>query len=308
MGPFGELIEKANAFTGALSGMSMGAKAFALATGGAMVGVTYLVSKAKEAFDDMREAMDRADESAQKLGKSRETLAADILSKGIASGQEGRATKQLIERDVSLVGNISVAAIEERKKIQEALDFVRSGKAVELGAPKFKDVITSSAKERSAEMELADMVKKSSAEDLQRLKQERDKLTESFKVFSRGTTGAEAESANRANDGIERLDRLIKAIEDSLVVKKEVKIEPVFEDNMTADEVLSKQPDFSSFDALVANTSYGVGGQAGGTGNIFGATYAISPEAKESQQRSLDKLESIDSTLKQIEKKGTPLR
>lgn len=84
LGPFGELIEKADAFRAAISGATMGTKLLAGGVGLAFAGTAYLVDKAIEKTKELNDLL----ESNRKAREDSANATADFLEKLSSTGVE----------------------------------------------------------------------------------------------------------------------------------------------------------------------------------------------------------------------------
>ncbi len=112
LGPFGELIEKADAFRGAMAGATVATRLMGGAVALAFTASAYAVIKAVEAYKEMSEAMDEATESAKKLLGVQQSIGKTITEKGVSTGGESQA-RAMAEAEIK--------ASEERLKKRASL-------------------------------------------------------------------------------------------------------------------------------------------------------------------------------------------
>ncbi len=280
LGPFGELIEKADALKAAFGGISNASKLMAGGIAIAGVAAVYSVKKAVEAYQEMRQAQDEAAESAERLAKAQESIGKTIESGGIAKGEEERARKTLIEGYVSAVGRGDKA---EAERINKQLDRIRSGEATAQGEARLgNEALGASGRAAVSDAMFRSALKGVSTADLPKL---RTQLTDVQGIQERlavqPMTSELAGQIKRNAEYEKQIERLIKALEDRAKAEEEranAVLETFFDgefrtkpDAATAPgEVPGIRSNRMSLGAVP--TGYGVGGytSTGGGGNIYG--------------------------------------
>jgi len=285
MGPFGELIEKADAFKAALSGISTGSKIMAGAIGIAGVAAVYSVKKAVEAYQEMRQAQDEATESAKRLADAQASITDTIASRGIAKGGEEKARKLLFQEyaDASQRGDKAQMA-----KVDAQLERIRSGEATKQGEALLgSQALTSGGKSAIEEARFRNALKGVSTADLPSLRSQLSNVQEIQGRLSGEPMTREVAAQINANANAEKqLERLIKALE-MRARDEEDRANAVLETFFDGSFRSQKEADVSAapFRAMgpaaspyQVPTGYGVGGytSTGGGGNIYGNTAGMS--------------------------------
>ncbi len=277
LGPFGELIEKADAFKQALSGISTGSKVMAGAVGLVGVAAVYSIKKAVEAYDEMRQAQDDAAESAKKLLQVQMEVSKSIEKNGIAAGEEGRATKTLVDSYVVAAGNGDKV---EMARINKQLDRIRSGEATAQGEARLgESALGSGGKSARSEALFRNSLKGVSTADLPGLRAQLSNVQGIQENLATQPLTTEVGNSIKRNAEIEKsIERLIKALEQRS--KEEEDRANAVLDTFFDGSFKSSSPPITTSEMKQVPTAYsipsgyGVGGytSTGGGGNIYGNT------------------------------------
>lgn len=281
MGPFGELIEKADAFKAALSGISTGSKIMAGAIGLAGVAAVYSVKKAVDAYKEMREAQDEATASAERLAAAQMSIGKTVQESGIAKGEEERARNTLIEGYVAAVGRGDRG---EADRINAQLDRIRSGEATAQGESRLgNQALTSGGRNAIEEARFRNSLKGVSTADLPGLRSQLANVQGiQGELAGRPMTQELAAQINANANTEKQIERLIKALEmrakeeeDRANAVLETFFDGSFRTAKEAEVSAAAQVPGARFSRTPINavpTGYGVGGytSTGGGGNIYG--------------------------------------
>lgn len=286
MGPFGELIEKADAFKMALSGISTGSKIMAGAVGLAGVAAVYSIKKAVDAYQEMREAQDEAADSAKRLAEVQMSIADNIANKGVAKGEEERARKLLYQEyaDASQRGDRAGMA-----KVNAQLERIRSGEATRQGEARLGDAaLTTQGRSALEEARFRNTLKSFTPADLPRLRSQLTGVQDAQgRLATEPRTQENATQLNTNAKAEKDLERLIKALE-TLSQAEEDRANAVLETFFDGSFRTAKEGVMAGGQMPVAAspyqvpTGYGVGGytSTGGGGNIYGNTAGMADKIK----------------------------
>lgn len=278
LGPFGELIEKADAFKAALGGISTGSKVLAGAVGLAGVAAVYSIKKAVEAYGEMKQAQDDAAESAKKLADIQASVADNIAKGGVAKGEEGKARKLLIDQYTEAAGRGDKAGMQ---KANEQLDRLRSGEATKQGEARLgAEALTSSGRSAIEEAKFRAALKGVSTADLPGLRSQLSGVQDiQGRLANEPMTREVAASINANAQAEKQLDRLIKALETRAKEEEDranAVLETFFDGSFrtSKDAPLAPIPTAQVPTGYTMPSGYGVGGytSTGGGGNIYGNT------------------------------------
>jgi hypothetical protein len=231
LGPFGELIEKADAFRASLDGASTRTKVFAGAVGLAMAATAFLVYKAVDAWGKMSEAIDEATDARKRFEQGSQN-ATQTISRGIVSGQEDRALKVSQERLAALEARIAegqqgvlmggtigrigdlppdqlAPIMAEIATITKNISDIQQGAATVRGEARgFFSILSRDTAKAIDDERLKRQAAGLTAADINALKEQRTELVNVRQ--NQDQTRAGAITANVATESIDRIDRLLK--------------------------------------------------------------------------------------------------
>jgi len=238
LGPFGELIEKADAFRASMAGASLGTKVMGGAVAAGMAVAAYAVIKAYDAYEKMSEAMDEATESAKKLIGVQQQIGKGVTDQGVSAAGQGKAREMLLleikaseqrlkERaslsvwnpftdKTTYFGGLSPAEAKAEQdaiaRNRAALADIDSGNAARRGESRIFGQELSPESKRAMEAEsLRLRAAGMGPEDIKELKRQREQLVGIRQ--GQPETQAGAITANVTTESITAIDALISAIE-----------------------------------------------------------------------------------------------
>jgi len=237
LGPFGELIEKADAFRSSMAGASLATRVMAGAVGVAFVATAYTVHKAAESWERMTEAMDEAIESRRRLEQGGK-MSTDSVLQGVSAGHTERAIRVSLDRMAELQKQIDAGQqgvvmgggvgrvgdlppeqlkpiLDEMRTITQNIADIQTGEARRRGEQRIygQELSPESRRQMDAEalrLRAAGM----GPEDLKELKRQREQLAAIRQ--NQPQTQAGAITANVSTESIGAIDALIGAIESRL--------------------------------------------------------------------------------------------
>lgn len=280
LGPFGELIEKADAFKQALGGITTGSKLMAGAIGIAGVAAVYSVTKAVEAYKEMREAINEAKKAQDRLTESNKQFAKSILEKGIVPGTEEKTLRQLetARQENRFTGQTDA----DRKAMREAEDFIISGEAGRLGARlAFEKNLSPELKSALKEEELLNRYGGKSVGELQKIEDQASSERDRGLLMGGGEGAIIASEAqkviNEVRPFIEAIGRATQEaekLEREMMERTRAEEEGVRGGYNPYNTIRTAAPMGPVPTAYTMPQGYGVGGytSTGGGGNIYGNT------------------------------------
>lgn len=241
LGPFGELIEKADAFRASMAGASLGTKVMGGAVAAGMAVAAYAVIKAYDAYEKMSEAMDDAAESAKKLVDIQQQIGKGVTEQGVSAAGQGKmreillleikASEQRLKERASLsvynpftdnvtyFGGLSPAEVKAEQdaiaRNRAAIASIDSGEARRRGEQRiYGQELSPEAKRQMDAEALRLRAAGMGPEDLKELKRQREQLVAIRQ--SQPQTQAGGITATVTTESITAIDALVSAIETRL--------------------------------------------------------------------------------------------